>query len=70
MNGLAPGFSDPEVGDAVWRQYIPSALATGIFQAKPDPVILKGGLYKVQEGIDLLRGGVSAKKVVIEISQE
>ncbi|KAJ5973370.1 alcohol dehydrogenase [Penicillium waksmanii] len=70
VNGLAPGFTNPEVGDAVWRQYIPSALANGKFQAKPDPIIVKGGLSKLQEGIDLLRGGVSAKKVVVEIAQE
>ncbi|KAJ5408943.1 alcohol dehydrogenase [Penicillium cosmopolitanum] len=61
---------ESQVGDAVWRQYIPSALANGKFQAKPDPVIVKGGLSKVQEGIDFLRGGVSAKKVVVEIAQE
>lgn len=59
-----------DVGDAVWRRYIPQALATGAFQAKPDPFIIKGGLDKVQEGIDLLRKGVSAKKIVIEISSE
>lgn len=70
MNGLAPGFTNTEVGEAVWRQYIPSALANGTFQAKPDPVIVKGGLSKVQEGIDILRGGISAKKVVVEIAQE
>ena len=59
-----------DVGDAVWRRYIPQALATGAFQAKPDPIIIEGGLGKVQEGIDLLRKGVSAKKVVIEISSQ
>ncbi|KAJ5098392.1 alcohol dehydrogenase [Penicillium argentinense] len=70
VNGLDPGFSSPEVGDAVWRKYIPAALAAGTFQTKPEPLIIKGGLKKVQEGFDILRRGVSAKKVVIEISQE
>jgi len=70
VNGLDPGLVALDVGDAVWRKYIPEALAAGKFQAKPDPLIIKGGLEKVQEGIDLLRDGVSAKKVVIEIAKE
>ncbi|KAM3076031.1 hypothetical protein ACMFMG_006456 [Clarireedia jacksonii] len=70
VNGLDPGLVNLDVGDAVWRQYIPKALAAGKFQAKPDPFIIKGGLEKVQEGIDVLRAGVSAKKVVVEISEE
>jgi hypothetical protein len=45
-------------------------LAAGKFQPKPDPLIVEGGLEKVQEGINILRKGVSAKKVVIEISKE
>ena len=70
VNGGDPAFVALEVGDAVWRKYIPEALAAGKFQAKPDPLIIKGGLQKVQEGINLLRDGVSAKKIVIEISKE
>lgn len=70
MNGLDPGLVNLDVGDAVWRKYIPKALATGKFQAKPDPFIVKGGLEKVQESIDLCKAGVSAKKVVVEISGE
>lgn len=69
MNGLDPGLVDLDIGDAVWRNYIPVALAAGKFQAKPDPEVLEGGLDKVQDGIDLLRKGVSARKVVIEISK-
>jgi hypothetical protein len=45
-------------------------LAKGTFQAKPDPLIVEGGLEKVQKGIDILRKGVSAQKVVIEIAKE
>jgi hypothetical protein len=49
---------------------MPAALESGRFYAKPDPFILKGGLAKVQEGIDMLKKGVSAKKVVIELAGE
>ncbi|KAJ5636216.1 alcohol dehydrogenase [Penicillium longicatenatum] len=67
---LDPGFSAAHVGDAIWHKFMPSALAAGKFQAKPDPHLIHGGLSKVQEGIDLMRAGVSAKKIVIEISPE
>lgn len=62
------GFTALDVGNAVWRQYIPEALAAGKFEAKPDPIVIEGGLEKVQEGIDILRKGVSAKKIVINFS--
>jgi hypothetical protein len=62
------GFTALDVGNAVWRQYIPEALAAGKFEAKPDPIVIEGGLEKVQEGIDILRRGVSAKKIVINFS--
>lgn len=60
----------PGVCEAIWHQYLPKALDAGIFQAKPDPLVIQGGLSKVQEGIDMVRQGVSAKKVVIEIAAE
>ncbi|KUJ12993.1 putative alcohol dehydrogenase [Mollisia scopiformis] len=67
---LNVGLVNVEVGDAVWRKYIPEALAVRKFQAKPDPLIVEGGLEKVQDALDILRKGVSAKKVVVEISKE
>jgi hypothetical protein len=78
VNGLAPGFTKeelngdwgigaPHIGEAIWHDYIPTALESGKFQAKPDPFIIKGGLAKVQDGVDMLKKGVSAKKIVIEI---
>ncbi|KAJ5587305.1 alcohol dehydrogenase [Penicillium hispanicum] len=70
VNGLDPGMVNLDVGDAVWQKYLPEALRTGKFQAKPDPFVITGGLEKVQEGIDILRQGVSAKKVVIEVASE
>jgi len=81
VNGLAPGFEvdeiqggwgkgAPQIGKAIWHDYVPSALASGKFQAKPDHFIIKSGLAKVQDGIDMLRKGVSAKKLVIELARE
>lgn len=83
--GLAPAFTTselnelpyswgpggaPHIGTAVWHDFMPKALETGQFQAKPDPYVIKGGLSKVQEGVNMVRNGVSAKKVVIEIAGE
>jgi hypothetical protein len=83
--GLTPAFSTselnklvnscgtggaPHIGAAVWHDFMPKALETGKFQAKPDPHVVKGGLSKVQEGMNIVRSGVSAKKVVIEIAGE
>jgi hypothetical protein len=63
-------MTDLDLGDALWRKYLPEALATRKFQAKPDPEILEGGLERVQDGIDMLRKGVSAKKIVIEVAKK
>ncbi|CAI7662623.1 unnamed protein product [Penicillium glandicola] len=70
VNGLAPGLVNLDVGDAVWRKYLPEALASGKFLAKPDPWIIEGGLERVQDGMDLQKKGVSAKKIVIEVARE
>lgn len=70
VNGLAPGVSNPEVGDAVWRKYLPEALASGRLQAKPDPFIIEGGLKKIPEAVAMQKAGVSAKKIVVEILKE
>ncbi|KAJ5279377.1 alcohol dehydrogenase [Penicillium angulare] len=64
------GHRFPEVGDHIWHKFLPTALAEGKFQAKPDPHLIKGGLEKIPGAIDLLREGVSAKKIVVEILAE
>ncbi|RDW58274.1 hypothetical protein BP5796_12204 [Coleophoma crateriformis] len=67
VNGLDPGLVRLDIGDAIWRKFLPHALAAGKFQAKPDPFVLEG-LENVQTGIDLVRKGVSAKKIVIHVA--
>lgn len=57
----------PEVADAVWRDFVPEALETGRLRPRADPMVIPGGLEKVQEGMDLLRQGVSAPKVVVTL---
>lgn len=67
ISSVAIAFEQKEVGDAVWRKYVPGALANGQLLAKPDPILIKGGLSRVQEGLDALHKGVSASKVVVEL---
>ena len=58
-----------DVGDAIWRKFIPNALAEGRFLAKPDPLIIESGLEKIQDANDLLKADVSAKKGVVAVSK-
>jgi hypothetical protein len=57
----------PEVGEAVWGKYVSEALRKGELLPKPDPILIKGGLHSIQEGLDTLKKGVSAAKVVIKL---
>ncbi|EOD48195.1 putative cytochrome p450 protein [Neofusicoccum parvum UCRNP2] len=51
--------------DAVWRNYVPAALVSGHLKAKPEPIVIRGGLGMIQHGMQRLRQGVSAAKVVV-----
>jgi NADPH:quinone reductase-like Zn-dependent oxidoreductase len=59
-------IADSPVGPALWRDHLPTALASGTHVPYPSPRIVHGGLGGVQQAIDLLRGGVSAEKLVVE----
>ncbi|KAK7538457.1 zinc-binding oxidoreductase-like protein CipB [Phyllosticta citribraziliensis] len=58
---------DKDARDAVWRDYVPTALATGKLQAKPEPIVLNGGLEMIQTAMDRHKAGVSAQKVVVQL---
>lgn len=57
-----------EVGPAIYVDFLPKALAAGTFLAKPDPEVVGHGLGDIQKGLDLLKKGVSAKKIVISLA--
>ncbi|KAF2235712.1 GroES-like protein [Viridothelium virens] len=52
---------------AFWGEFVPAALADGRLKAKPDPIVIKGGLDALQQGVDKQRQGVSAAKVVVDL---
>ncbi|CAI7644692.1 unnamed protein product [Penicillium viridicatum] len=55
-----------EINKATFAGYLPEALAQGTYQVAPAPEIVSTkGLEGIQEALDLLRKGVSAKKLVV-----
>ncbi len=57
------------VGAAVWGEYLPEALDSGRHQIAPRPRIIGRDLAAVQQGLDLMREGVSAEKLVVQLQR-
>ncbi|EHK98548.1 putative Zinc-binding alcohol dehydrogenase domain-containing protein cipB [Glarea lozoyensis 74030] len=57
-----------EVGPAIYENFLTKALADGTFLAKPDADVVGHGLSDIQKGLDILKKGVSAKKIVISLA--
>jgi NADPH:quinone reductase-like Zn-dependent oxidoreductase len=60
-------LQEPDVGNAIYRDFLPGALKSGQFKAKPDPKVAGHGLEKIQDGFEALKKGVSAVKVVVTL---
>jgi NADPH:quinone reductase-like Zn-dependent oxidoreductase len=56
-----------EVGPMLWGGFLPAALADGRYIPTPSPEVVGSGLEHVQTALDTLRGGVSARKVVVSL---
>ena len=55
------------VGPAIWRDFLPAALAEGRYRALPEPLVAGTGLEAVPDALELQRRGVSARKVVVTL---
>jgi NADPH:quinone reductase-like Zn-dependent oxidoreductase len=55
------------VGPAIWRDFLPGALAEGRYRALPEPLVAGHGLQALPEALELQRRGVSAQKVVVTL---
>jgi hypothetical protein len=55
-----------DVGPAIFKDWIPAALASGTLKCKPDAVIVGKGLEYCQEACDKVKEA-SAQKFVVEI---
>ena len=60
-------LKDNEVGLAIFDAFLPKALAEGSFKTSPDEEVVGEGLESVQQGLNVLKKGVSAKKLVIRL---
>jgi len=56
-----------EVSTAIYRDFLPQALADGRYRAVPEPIVAGHGLDALQAACDTQRRGVSARKVVITL---
>ncbi|KAE8834430.1 hypothetical protein PTNB85_05763 [Pyrenophora teres f. teres] len=54
-------------GEYHFGEFLPEALENGDMQAKPDAEVVGKGLESMQHGVDVLKKGVSAKKIVVEL---
>lgn len=56
-----------ETNQATFAKFLPEALAKGVYKIAPSPEVVKTkGLEGIQEALDIVKKGVSAKKIVIE----
>lgn len=58
------------VGPALYRDFLPSALADGRYRPAPDPRVVGAGLDQLPSALAELRKGVSATKLVVAIDPE
>lgn len=58
---------DDEVGPAIWQEFLPTALERGVYRPAPEPLVVGAGLESIQAGLDRLRAGVSAQKLVVTL---
>ena len=56
-----------EVGPAIYRDFLPGALAAGRYVPSPRPTVVGSGLEQIQRAMDLQREGVSATKLVVTL---
>jgi NADPH:quinone reductase-like Zn-dependent oxidoreductase len=59
-----------EVSHAIYRDFLPAALAEGRYRAVPAPRVVGDGLQHLQRAMDIQRQGVSAEKIVVTIPQD
>lgn len=60
-------LKDNAVGRAVYVNFLPKALEEGNFVPNPASFIMGEGLERVQDAIDVMGGGFSARKAVVKL---
>ncbi len=62
-------LTETHIANWVFKEFLTSALEKGSFVASPGVQIVEGGLEGVQAGLDILRKGVSGKKIVLKLAE-
>ncbi|RDH35154.1 GroES-like protein [Aspergillus welwitschiae] len=60
-------LAENEVGPAIFVDFLPAALKEGSFVSAPKVEVVSEGLESVQEALNVLKKGVSAKKLVVSL---
>jgi hypothetical protein len=56
---------EKRIGKGVYVDFLPEALRTGQLKPAPEAKVVGHGLESLQEGIDQIKKGVSATKLVV-----
>ena len=64
---LGNSLKDNELGEKIFGDFLPKALEEGTYLYAPEPLVVANGLDKIQEAFEILKKGVSAKKVVVSL---
>jgi NADPH:quinone reductase-like Zn-dependent oxidoreductase len=68
VSGIWGGsLKDNEVGPAIYTDFLPAALASGAYRAEPPAEVVGSGLGAIPAGLQQLRNGVSAKKLIVTV---
>lgn len=65
---FASTIKDNGVAEAVFMDFLPEAIAQGKYKPAPQAEVVGAGLESLQKGLDILRKGVSAKKLVVTLN--
>jgi NADPH:quinone reductase-like Zn-dependent oxidoreductase len=60
-------LKNTDVSLAIYRDFLPTALADGSYQIAPRPHVVGHGLGAIQDALDIQRRGVSAQKIVVTL---
>lgn len=55
------------LSETIFRTWLPQAMESGAVRPVPLPEVLGRGLAAVQDGLDRMKQGVSARKLIIEL---
>lgn len=64
---LAGTIVENKVCKAIYRDFLPEALAKKVFQPAPEPLVVGHGLESIQLALDRVRQGMSAQKAVVTL---